>query len=115
LTNNLGAKMLAVVVALLVWFNASGQEEVSRVRSVPLTLEGLPDSLALAAPVPATAAIRVTATRRQLVALGFQRLSVVADISGFESGGSADALGRTRARAGDLDRGEWPLAPSVLR
>ena len=116
ITNNFGAKVLAVVVALLVWFNASGQEEVSRVRSVPLVLEGLPDSLALAAPVPATASIRVTTTRRQLIALGFQRLAVVADVSGFEVGRQRLTLSGDHVRgAGDLEPGRVAvLAPSVL-
>jgi hypothetical protein len=108
ITNNFGAKVLAVAVALLVWFNASGQEEVSRVRTVPLLLEGLSDSLALAGPVPTTADIRVTATRRQLVALGFQRIAVVADLSGF-------AAGRPRIPlSGDDVRGAGDLAPSRI-
>ncbi len=104
-TDNFGAKVLAVMVAVLVWFNASGQEEVSRVRTVPLILEGLPDSLALAAPVPVTADVRVTATRRQLLALGFQRVAVVADLSGFEAGR------RRLPLSGDHVRGTGDLAP----
>ena len=104
-TDNFGAKVLAVMVAVLVWFNASGQEEVSRVRTVPLILEGLPDSLALAAPVPVTADVRVTATRRQLLALGFQRVAVVADLSGFEAGR------RRLPLSGDHVRGTGELAP----
>jgi hypothetical protein len=108
ITNNLGAKVLAVAVALLVWFNASGQEEVSRVRTVPLLLEGLSDSLALGDPVPTTADIRVTATRRQLVALGFQRIAVVADLSGF-------AAGRPRITlSGDDVRGAGALEPGRI-
>lgn len=116
ITNNFGAKVLAVAVALLVWFNASGQEEVSRVRTVPLLLEGLSDSLALAGPVPATADIRVTATRRQLVALGFQRIAVVADLTGFAAGRPRIALSGDHVRgAGDLDPGRITvLTPSLL-
>lgn len=116
IANNFGAKVLAVVVALLVWFNASGQEEVSRVRTVPVLLEGLSDSLALAGPVPSTADIRITATRRQLVALGFQRLAVVADVSGFEVGRQRLTLSGDHVRgAGNLAPGRVAvLAPSVL-
>ncbi len=101
ITNNFGAKMLAVVVALLVWFNASGQEEVSRLRIVPLILEGLSDSLALAGPVPVSAELRITATRRQLLALGFQRVAVVADLSGFEAGRQRVALSGDHVRGVD--------------
>lgn len=116
ITNNFGAKMLAVVVALLVWFNASGQEEVSRVRTVSLLLEGLPDSLALSGPVPVTAELRVTATRRQLLALGFQRIAVVADLSGLESGRRRLPLSGEHVRgAGDLAPGRLAvIEPSVL-
>ncbi len=108
ITHNFGAKILALVVALLVWFNASGQEEVSRERTVPLILEGLPDSLALSAPVPVAADIRVTATRRQLLALGFQRVAVVADLSGLEAGRQRVTL------SGDDVRGAGSLAPSRM-
>lgn len=116
ITNNFGAKVLAVVVALLVWFNASGQEEVSRVRTVPLLLEGLSDSLALSGPVPVTADLRVTATRRQLLALGFQRIAVVADLSGLESGRRRLPLSGEHVRgAGDLAPGRLTVVePPVL-
>lgn len=105
ITHNFGAKVLAVMVALLVWFNASGQEEVSRTRTVPLILEGLPDSLAISGPVPVTADVRVSTTRRQLVALGFQRIAVVADLAGL-------AAGRQRVPlSGDMVRGVADLGP----
>ena len=96
-THNPGAKLLALVVALLVWFNASGQEQVVRTRTAPLVFEGLPDSLGIATPLPETADVRVAASRRQLVRVGFRRLSVVADLSGFGPGRhriafSADAV-----------------------
>ena len=85
-THNPGAKLLALVVALLVWFNASGQEQVVRLRTAPLVFEGLPDSLGIATPLPETAEVRVTASRRQLLRVGFSRLSVAADLSGFGPG-----------------------------
>ncbi len=116
ITNNFGAKVLAVVVALLVWFNASGQEEVTRVRTVPLILEGLSDSLALAGPVPVTADVRITATRRQLVALGFQRMAVVADLSGLAAGRQRVPLSGEQVRgAGDLSPGRLAVVtPAAL-
>jgi hypothetical protein len=86
ITHNLGAKLLALVVAALVWFNASGQEQVVRTRTVPLVFQGLPDSLAVATPLPETAELRVVASRRQLVTTGFRRVSVVTDLSGFGPG-----------------------------
>jgi YbbR domain-containing protein len=86
ITHNPGAKLLALVVALLVWFNASGQEQVVRTRNAPLVFQGLADSLAIATPVPETAGVRVAASRRKLVTVGFRRVSVVADLTGFGPG-----------------------------
>lgn len=86
ITHNLGAKVLALMVALLVWFNASGQEEVISVRTASFAVNGVADTLAIASPVPASATVRIAATRRQMVALGFQRLAVEADLSGFGPG-----------------------------
>jgi YbbR domain-containing protein len=104
-THNLGAKLLALVVAALVWFNASGQEQVVRTRTTPLVFEGLPDSLAVATPLPETAEVRVVASRRQLVSVGFRRLSVVTDLSGFGPGRHRVSFGA------DAIRGLGSLAP----
>ncbi len=115
-THNLGAKVLALVVALLVWFNASGQDEVVRVRTVSLVVEGVPDSLAIASNLPASADVRVEATRRQMLALGFQRLVVVADLSGFGPGQQRVPLTGNEVRgAGGLEPGRIQvLAPAIL-
>ena len=105
-THNPGAKLLALVVAVLVWFNASGQEQVVRTRTAPLIFLGLPDSLAIATPLPETAEVRVMASRRQLVTVGFRRLSVVADVSGFGPGRHRVSFGADAVRGlGGLDPG----------
>ena len=116
LTRNLGARVLALVVALLVWFNASGQEQVIRTRTAPLVIEGLPDSLALAGGIPASAEVRVAASRRQLVTVGFRRLAVVADVSGLGPGRHRVPLGANQVRGlGGLDPGGVQVvSPSLL-
>ncbi|HET6350119.1 MAG TPA: CdaR family protein [Candidatus Krumholzibacteria bacterium] len=107
LTRNLGARLLALVVALLVWFNASGQEQVVRTRTAPLVLAGLPDSLAISTPLPTTADVRVVASRRQLVTVGFRRLSVVADVSGFGPGRHRITFGPDAVRGlGNVEPGK---------
>jgi len=108
-THNLGAKLLALVVAALVWFNASGQEQVVRTRTTPLVFEGLPDSLAVATPLPETAEVRVVASRRQLVTVGFRRMSVVTDLSGFGPGRHRVSFGA------DAIRGLGSLAPGSVQ
>lgn len=115
-THNLGAKILALVVAILVWFNASGQEEVVSVRTASLVVNGVSDTLALASPVPASAAVRIAATRRQLLALGFQRLVVAADLTGFGPGRQRIPLTGEDVRGiGGLDPGRVQVVtPSVL-
>ena len=45
LTKNLGVKIIALVVAMFIWFNASGHKEVIWLKTVPIALENLPDSL----------------------------------------------------------------------
>ena len=108
-THNPGAKLLALVVAILVWFNASGQEEVVSVRPASLVVNGISDTLALASPVPASASVRVSATRRQMVMLGFQRLVVEADLSGFGPGHQRVPL------TGDDVRGIGGLEPARIQ
>jgi YbbR domain-containing protein len=106
ITHNIGAKLMALVVALLVWFNASGQEQVVRTRSAPLVFEGLPDSLGISTPLPETAEVRVVASRRQLLRVGFSRLSVVSDLSGFGPGRHRVAFAAGSVRGiGGLEEG----------
>lgn len=116
ITHNFGAKVLALIVALLVWFNASGQEQVVRMRQAPLVIEGVADSLALASTVPASADLRITATRRQIIVLGFQRLVVAADLSGLGPGRQRLPLSGDDVRGiGGLEPGHVQVvSPAVL-
>jgi len=115
-THNTGAKLLALVVAILVWFNASGQEEVVSVRTASLMVEGLADTLALASSVPAAANVRISATRRQMVALSFKRPVVVADLAGFGPGRQRVPLTGDDVRGvGGVEPGRVQVvAPSVI-
>jgi YbbR domain-containing protein len=115
-THNLGAKILALLVATLVWFSASGQEEVVSVRSASLIVSGVSDTLALSSTVPASAEVRVSATRRQMVTLGFRRLEVEADLAGFGPGRQRVPLTGNDVRgAGGIDPGRIQVVtPSVL-
>jgi len=93
LTENTGVKLIAFVVAAFIWFNASGQQQVVRMRTVPVVVEGLPDSLTITGPVAKSAEIRVSGTRRQLLTMGFQRVEVVIDLAGIAPGRQRIALG----------------------
>jgi YbbR domain-containing protein len=115
-THNFGAKVLAVVVALLVWFNASGQEEVVRERAASLVLEGLSDSLAIANPVPPSAQLRIVASRRRVVTIGFRKLEVVIDLTGMAPGRQRVPLTGQHVRGlGGLEPGSVQVtSPSIV-
>jgi YbbR domain-containing protein len=80
LTENLGAKIIALVVAMFIWFNASGQKEVIWLKLVPITLTNVPDSLVITSNPPPQAEISITGNKRQLMLMGFKRLSLVVDL-----------------------------------
>jgi YbbR domain-containing protein len=116
LTHNFGAKVLALAVAILVWFNASGQEEVVRLHSASVVLEGLSDTLAVSNAVPATAEIRITSSRRRVVTLSLRRLDVVVDLSGLGPGRQRIPLSGHNVRgAGGIDAARMQVvSPAVL-
>lgn len=86
LTENLGVKLIAVIVAIFIWFNASGQQEVTRVRSIPVVVAGLPDSLTITGPMPTEVEISVRGTKRQLLTMGLKRVQLTIDLSGVQPG-----------------------------
>jgi len=86
LTENLGVKLIAVIVAIFIWFNASGQQEVTRVRSIPVVIGGVPDSLTITGPVPSEVEVSVRGTKRQLLTMGLKRVQLTIDLSGIEPG-----------------------------
>jgi YbbR domain-containing protein len=81
LTENIGVKLIALVVALFIWFNASGQKEAIWLRMIPVTLENIPDSLVVTGSVPQQVEISITGTKRQLMLMGFKRLELTLDLS----------------------------------
>ena len=81
LTENLGVKLIAVFVALFIWFNASGHKEVVWLKLIPITLENLPDSLVVTGNVPAEVEVSIMGTKRQLMLMGFKRLNLSVDLS----------------------------------
>ena len=76
LVDSIGVKLVALVVALMIWFNASGQQEVKRNYVANLRFVNLPDSLTLAGRIPPEAELSVTGTRRELLFMGFRKLDV---------------------------------------
>lgn len=105
LTDNMGVKIVALVVAVFIWFNASGQQQMVRLRTVPLVVENVPDSLTITGSLPKNVEIRVTGTRRQLLVMGFKRVHAVIDLSGARPGPRRVSLNSSNVRLpGGIDR-----------
>jgi YbbR domain-containing protein len=83
---NLGVKLLALLVAMVIWFNAIGQQESERTYVVPLHFSALSDTLTVTGRVPEDVQIAVTGTRRDLLLLEFKKLSVSLNMNRAEPG-----------------------------
>lgn len=81
LTENLGVKLIALVVALFIWFNASGQKQVVWLKMIPVSVENLPDSLVVTGNVPDEVEVSVTGTKRQLMMMEFKRMELSLDLT----------------------------------
>ena len=97
-TENLGVKLIALVVAVFIWFNASGQQEVARIRTIPIVIENVADSVTVTSPVPPEVEISVQGTKRQLLTMGFKRVHLAVDMSGVEPGRQRLALTANQIR-----------------
>lgn len=83
LFRNLGTKLLALAIALLVWFVLSGQrrERISeRSYRIPLSIVNIPPRTIIASPLPAAADVRVRGPFTALRQLDPDRLEAVIDL-----------------------------------
>lgn len=74
--SNVGVKLLALFVALAIWFNAIGQREVERNFIVPLEFVNVPDTLTVTGRIPTEVQLVVTGMRRDLLWMEFKRIGV---------------------------------------
>ena len=86
LTENLGVKLIALVVALFIWFNASGQKQVVWLKMIPVSLQNLSDSLMVTGNVPSEVEVSITGTKRQLMMMGLKRMELSVDLAGAVPG-----------------------------
>jgi hypothetical protein len=84
--SNIGVKLLALFVALAIWFAAIGQREVGRTFVVPLEFINVPDTLTVTGRVPKDVQLVVTGTRRDLLWMGFKRILVSINMHKAEPG-----------------------------
>jgi YbbR domain-containing protein len=84
--SNIGVKLLALLVAVVIWFNAIGQQEDERLFVVPLQFASLADTLTVTGRVPHEVQIAVTGTRRDLLLIEFKKISVSLNMMRSEPG-----------------------------
>jgi hypothetical protein len=86
---NLGLKLLALVIAILIWFvvSAPRREEVrERIVTASISLVGLPPRLVITTDIPSTVAVRVRGRVSDLKALASQTLEASVDLSSIQAG-----------------------------
>ena len=76
LVENIGVKLIALVVAMMIWFNASGQQEQKKNIVASLQFVNVPDSLTITGQPPSEVQLSITGTRRELLFMGFKRLEM---------------------------------------
>jgi len=84
--SNIGVKLLALLVAVVIWFSAIGQQEDERLFVVPLQFASLADTLMVTGRVPRDVQIAVTGTRRDLLLIEFKKISVSLNMNRSEPG-----------------------------
>lgn len=116
LTENLGVKLIALVVSVFVWFYASGQKEVVWLKTIPIELRDVPDSLVVAGNVPSQGEISITGTKRQLILAGFKRMNIAVSLAGASPGRQRLTLSSKNVRLpGRIDsRNVRVIEPSAL-
>ncbi len=80
LLDNLGVKLIALMVALVIWFNASGQQQVNRHYIASLSFANVPDSLTLVGNVPSEVELSISGTRRELLLIRFRKIAIIVNM-----------------------------------
>lgn len=86
LLDNIGVKLVAVVVAMIIWFTASGQQNVKRNYVATLTYVNIADSLTIMGRYPTEVDLSIAGTRRELLFLSFRKISMMVNLARAEPG-----------------------------
>ena len=103
LLDNLGIKLVALLLALLVYLNVYTDRQATLIVSFPLQITELPDSLSLLGPVPSAVQAELRGTGKQLIRMRLTEPPVRLSLAGVETGRYERAL-----TSADL-----PLPPDV--
>ena len=84
--NNMHIKSAALIVGIFLWMFAKGEQEASRLLSVPLVLRNMPDGLTTVQNLPATADVVFRGDNKELVRLSmWGEPYAVVDMSGAQA------------------------------
>ena len=92
LFENLGLKLLAILMAVLVYLNVYTDRPATMMLTFPIQLAELPDSLSLAGPVPAAVQAEIRGTGKQLLRLRLTEPQVRISLAGVGPGRFERAL-----------------------
>jgi hypothetical protein len=86
LFDNLGIKLIALLMAMLVYLNAYTDRPATMTLSFPIQVDGLPDSLSLSGPLPAVVQAEVSGTGKQLIRLRLTEPRLRVSVAGVAVG-----------------------------
>lgn len=116
LLDNLGLKLVALLVAVLVYLNVFTDRPALMLVSFPLTFEELPDSLSLSGPAPGLVQAELRGTGKQLIRLRLTEPRVRISLAGVAAGRFERALGAEDLPLGDQEgiKVERLIGPRVV-
>lgn len=114
LFDNLGLKLVALLMALLVYINVYTDRPALMLVSFPLTFEDLADSLSLSGPVPGLVQAELRGTGKQLIRLRLTEPRVRISLAGVTPGRLERALGAEDLPLGDGIKVERLIGPRVV-
>ena len=86
LFDNLGVKLIALVMAMLVYLNAYTERPATMVVSLPIEIDGMPDTLTLSGPLPAVVQAELRGTGKQLIRLRLTEPRLRVSVAGVAAG-----------------------------
>lgn len=93
LFDNLGLKLVALLLAVLVYLNVYTDRPATMIVSFPIQITDLADSLALSGPVPAAVQAQLRGTAKQLIRLRVSEPPLKVSLGGVGAGRFERALG----------------------
>ena len=116
LFDNLGLKLAALLMALLVYLHVYTDRPATMLVSFPLAIEGLADSLSLAGPLPGAVQAELRGTGKQLIRLRLMEPRLQLSLTGVAAGHFERAVSADDLPITDLDavKVERLIGPRVI-